>query len=159
MVRLQTQEDREPSGAPSPFCSTSSVLHQQGHLTGRFEADRDKDPTKWQLASFLFLKKIFFFFKFPRTPEEATLGVHPPHLLHQATDAAISGGHRKCQRGQDAKGEGRARGRSPAQPPRSAFKGPRPPHLGGPGECTFPGLTFPPRTDWRVWAWAWESAL
>lgn len=94
MVRLQTQEDREPSGAPSPFCSTSSVLHQQGHLTGRFEADRDKDPTKWQLASFLFLKKIFFFFKFPRTPEEATLGVHPPHLLHQATDAAISGGHR-----------------------------------------------------------------
>lgn len=41
-----------------------------------------------------FKKKNFFFFKFPRTPEEATLGVHPPHLLHQATDAAISGGHR-----------------------------------------------------------------
>lgn len=80
----------------------------------------------------------FFFFLTPRTPDEATLGAHPPHPLHQATDSAVRVTIGKWLRG-DRGLMGPAVQRPQPRPSAfSAFRG-RHSHLSGLGKCTFPG--------------------
>lgn len=114
---------------PASFSSLGSfpLYHTEG-ASVRFKTD----PTKWQLASFL------FFFLTPRTPDEATLGAHPPHPLHQATDSAVRVTIGKWLRG-DRGLMGPAVQRPQPRPSAfSAFRG-RHSHLSGLGKCTFPG--------------------